>query len=220
MRFLPSFSPLGPAARLLTDTMSSIANDPSYTFSDRAIGAPDPDRYIVAAVSMGDDGVSAAATAVKIQDITAVQVVGISVAASSESNYAGLWIAKVPLLTTGTVFVQGNTTMTDCGVTLYRVTGIVSPTPTDIAVDSGVKSSFALATDVKSRGIAIGIGTSDVQGTAVTWSVLAEDIDVQHDNMRHTSASQAFLADAAGAAIALTMGAGRGCCAAAHWASA
>lgn len=216
----PIYTPLGPAARTKTDSGNITSNDAVYTFTDEAIGTAEPDRYVAVAVTMEDDGVSASATAVTIQGIAATEVVGISHAALSESTYAGIWIAKVPTGTTATIVVNGNTTMTGCAISLYRLTGIASPTATDTDTDSGTKSLFSMDLDVQSRGVAIGVAKSRDQATAATWSGLTEDDDFQSDNTRHTAASGVFAANAAASAITVTMGSERGCSACAHWATA
>lgn len=216
----PIYSPLGPAVATETDSVSSASNDFTYTFTDRAVGAADPDRYVVAAVTMEDDGVSASATAVTIGGVTADEVVGITHAASSESTYAGLWIAKVPTGTTATIEVTGNTTMTGCAVTVYRVTGIRGPTATDTDTDSGTKTTFSMDLDVQSRGVAIGTAKNRDQGSAASWTGLTEDDDFQSDNTRHTAASSVFSANQTARTIEVVMGFERGCSACAHWASA
>lgn len=218
----PIIPPLGPAARAEVDEMTSGANNVVYTFTDRNAGAPDPDRYLVAAVTMSDDGTAADATACTIGGVTATEVVSQTVTNLSESNYAGLWIAKVPTGETATVVVTGNTTMQDCGVTLYRATGITSPTPTDTDTD-GIASGATLTMelDVQSRGMAIAAASSRGGTVPASWSGLTEDSDFQSDNSRHTTASAEFASTQAALAIVATVDSTiRACSVCAHWASA
>jgi hypothetical protein len=215
----PQYTPSAPATVEFTDLAESAANNAVYTFADLDAGAADADRYLAVAVTMSDDGLAAAATACTIGGQSATEAAGQSVAAASESNYAGVWIVKVPTGTTATVEVTGNTTMQSCSVTLYRIIGIASATPTDTdTASSAVGGLLSMDLDVQSGGVAIGAGVNADQGTAASWVGLTEDDDQQNDNMRHTAASGAFSATAAASAITVTMGLQRSAAACAHWA--
>jgi hypothetical protein len=216
----PIYTPLGPAAREETAATSSANNDAAYTFTDQALGAAAPDRYVVIAVVLRDAGGLPEASTVTVQGISATEAVGVTFNNTTEAYYASLWIAAVPTGTTGTVVVTGNATMTDCAISLYRVTGIASPTPSDTDTDSGDKSLFSMDLDVQSRGIAIGVAIHETHLTAATWTGLTEDEDAQADNIRYTAASEAFSVDANALAITVTLGADNGAAACAHWASA
>lgn len=190
-------SPRAPLSIAKTDVTSSTSNLISYPFNGRAIGLPDPDRYVAVAISLRDDSNNGRVTGVTIAGIPASEVVGIEHGGSSLHIHSSIWIAAVSAGTTADIVVNCFTTSTDCAITVYRITGIGSATAsdTDTAVAAGGVALPAMALDIPvGGGVAIGCANDDDSSTAATWSGLTENDDFDVDNIRHTAASELLTA--------------------------
>jgi hypothetical protein len=203
----PIFSPRAELSLEKTDVTFSTANDPEYTFSNRAIGLADPDRYIAVAVSLRDDSANGQITALTIGGISASKAIGNQQSASSLSIHSSIWIAAVPTGTTATIVATCSSTSTDCAITVYRLTGIAgtAPSDTDSSIAEGTDPLAAMDLDIPTGGgIAIGCGAQNF-GAGASWSGLVEDDDALNGSLLHTAASELLTAAETARAIEVTL---------------
>jgi hypothetical protein len=134
-------------------TKAASATDlTTYTFSTLSLGAVAGDRYIIVGVA---GAVGAART---ISSVTVGGVGATAVAYNQTPTYAksAIYIAAVPTGTTGDVVVVWSAGMADCGVTLYRATGI-NPTAVDtLSTGANVATSTTGSIDSVAGGVIVG----------------------------------------------------------------
>lgn len=195
-------------------TGANADNQSTYTFSAVSFGAPELGRYMVAAIAMRDDNSSGQTNSVTIGGVSATRVVSLAKTfGSSNAVDASIWIAAVPTGTSGDVVATMQTTSGSCGLALYRLTGIASPTAAATASNStGGATSLDVSLNTLNRGMAIGI--SAVSSTqALGWSGLTEDVETQvqtggiNANLRFSGASLLLTATETPRSISATLAA-------------
>lgn len=144
----------------------------TYTFAAQNLGSAVADRYIAYTVNgRSSDGAARTITSVTIGGVTATAGPFVG----NSGSHVGAGIAAVPTGATGDVVVTWSSTMTDCTVSLYYVTGVSSTTPTSSVTDTTTALSQSI--NVDAGGFAIGISTSDSGSATATWAGITEKFD-------------------------------------------
>lgn len=186
--FLPGFFPPG-AAGDWSPQLSVVATDDSssnldeYTFAGVDFGEAATNRLLIIAVAGGSTSTAIPLSSITIGGVSATIHVQSDQSGNTRNGHVGIASATVPTGTSGTIVVTWNGgfggTMVDMAFALYRVTGLLSTTPTDTVSDSGASPSLLI--DRASNGFIVG-AASAASGTVVTWpSPMVSDIQSQTD---------------------------------------
>src|SRR3990167_2651308 len=145
-----------------------------YTFSSQSLGTAAADRYIVVAIAARGLGTTRTISSVTVGGVSAtinVQTPNIT----SNTSLTGIVIAAVPTGTTGDIVITFDAQMLRCGIGLYRVTNLVSATPTDTDGSTAADPSVTLTT--VDGGIAIGVGFTQDTAPQAAWTGATENYD-------------------------------------------
>ncbi len=178
--------------------VDSASGAVSATFSNRSLGAADPDRYLAIAVGLRRNTNDADVTSVTIAGVAATNVAYVKRVSSDRGVNSSIWIAKVPTGTTGDIVINAETGTG--GWALYRLTGILSPTPIDTDTASS-GNPLVMDLDVLERSIGIGGLTFNDDVTGTSWTGLDEDEEVP---TFFCFASKQFTADEVARAVTVT----------------
>jgi hypothetical protein len=194
--FLPGWFPGGAVAGPAGPSLSVVANATDggsgttdtdvqiYTFSSVAFGAAAADRLLIMAVAGGSTATSVTLGSVTIGGITATIHAQANNSGNTRNGHAAVVSATVPTGTSGTIVVTWSVAgvggpMLDTSYALYRVTGLVSTTPTDTATATG--GSPTMNIDRSNNGFIVAAANA-VSASAVTWpSPLVTDQEVSTD---------------------------------------
>ncbi len=181
-------------------TDSSTTDTDSFTFSSQPIGDANDDRYVIVAIASRKAGAAATISSVTVGGISASEVIQHTTTVTN-TDVAGIFIAKVPTGTTADVVVNFSTAMLRCGIALYRIVGISGTSyDTDYSVDS--TPSVSLDTPI---GAAVAVFTNG-NGSSVAWSGLDEDYDYSLETFSLISgASQEITSGEIGRSISATI---------------
>lgn len=162
-------------------SVNSTANLAAYTFAAQNFGAAATNRYIIAVINMdGTDGV----TSVTIGGVAATVV---ATAVTGSLYVSSIAIALVPTGATGDVVIDPLASGTQCQVSLYRATNLVSATP--IATTTSSSSNPTLNINVQAGGFAVAGGINNNGGAGVSWSGLTENLELSSESRTLTTAS-------------------------------
>lgn len=176
--------PAGPDLSFLSGN-SNTANQASYTFSSLSFGAAAANRLLIVAIAGGSSGGSGA-------NLSSVTIGGVSATIHAQANnnnntrngHAAVVSALVTAGTSGDIVINWAFDlglMNENSYALYRVTGLVSTTPTDTATDTG--GSPTLSIDRSNLGFIVGAAAA-VSASSVTWpSPLTTDFSVSADGV-------------------------------------
>lgn len=173
----------------------------TYTFSTQNLGVADSARYIIVGIMARAIGGSTTVSSVTVGGISATLVVE-HFNSSSNSDYAGLWIAAVPTGTTGDVVVTFSAGQLRAHIDLWRAVNISSATATD--TDKSTASPPSVALDIPAGGFAIGCGCSGAGGSSCTWTGLTENNDRITESLNGSVASDVFASAQTGLTITAT----------------
>ena len=161
----------------------------SYTFSSQNLGDANTGRYIL---------VFGSARSVNVCDFTAVSVGGVS-ATILNAHHLGIAgsvslmvsaIAAVPTGTTGDVVFTISNTCVRMHMDMYRMTGLVSDTPTDSLVDDSVPYSGNI--DVLAGGVLFGF-QGGYGSAGYSWTnISTDDFDGGTGTAEMNSAHEVF----------------------------
>lgn len=171
---------------------TSPADETNYSFGSLSFGAAAADRYLVGAVG----ALQTASGAISLSSAT---IGGVSTTIVVQINHVGngsvvaaLCIALVPTGTSGTVTVNWSDEMTSCGVALYRITGLGSPTPQDTGSDNTPSSGLVdVSLSTPSNGCLIAM-SQQRNGSTVTFSGADEDVDVDEKTGEYLGVGSVF----------------------------
>lgn len=159
-----------PAEVLVTDNTFNNANTASYSFAGVLFGPEDPDRYIVVAFSSTQSG-ARTFSSVTIGGIAATMVNEVH----TTNGTFGMFIAKVPTGTSGTVVVNLNSAATRAALGVWQLTKLLSATPvTATSVANPLSASVTAQPGGVTIGAAAGYATS---AQSFIWTGLLEDYD-------------------------------------------
>jgi hypothetical protein len=184
--FLPGWFPAGavagggPDLSLLSASVNA-ANQAAYTFSTLSFGAAAADRLLIVAIAGNTSGSVATLLSTTIGGVSATIHAQANNQGNTRNGHAAVVSALVTAGTSGDVVITWDTAgaMLDCGYALYRVTGLVSATPTDTATDSGASPSLLI--DRANLGFIIA-SASAVSASTLTWpSPMVEDFEQSND---------------------------------------
>jgi hypothetical protein len=172
--------PAGPDLSLLS-AAANAANQAEYTFSSLSFGAAASDRLLIAAITGNTSGAIATLLGVTIGGVSATIHAQANTSANTRNGHAAMVSALVSVGASGDLVITWDTAgaMLDCEYALYRVTGLVSTTPTDTATDSGASPSLLI--DRANLGFIIA-SASAVAASTLTWpSPMVEDFEQSSD---------------------------------------
>lgn len=187
--------PAGPDLSFLS-AAANAANQASYTFSSLSFGTAASNRLLIAAITGNTSGSIATLLSSTIGGVSATIHAQANTSANTRNGHAAVVSALVTAGTSGDLVITWDTAgaMLDCEYALYRVTGLVSTTPTDTATDSGAAPSLLI--DRANLGFIIA-AASAVSASVLTWpSPMIEDFEQSSDG---TLASLAHTPVTAGA---------------------
>ncbi|MEE8607220.1 MAG: hypothetical protein V3S55_06440 [Nitrospiraceae bacterium] len=170
---------------LFTDSSTDTVDRTIYTFSAQALGTPASDRRIVVMVNGSVTGPPVVSSAT-IGGIATTNVLEVSDGASTGT----ILIASVPTGTTGDVVITWDIQAARCAISVYRMTGASSATPSATANDTTLTGDVLSTTlTIPPSGAAIG-NTKGGGGVSVTWAGLTENNDFVMDTANISSASR------------------------------
>lgn len=142
------------------DTGSTSNNNTTYNFSGRSFGAAANDRYIVVSVH-GDVGP---------QTPVSATIGGVAATLVYSTPGLGIFIAYLPTGTTGTVSVTFTGSVSRCGFSVWRVTGLWRGGVERVASGSGTGVTASVAVSYPAKSVIIAAATfHNSAGTAATW---------------------------------------------------
>lgn len=193
--FLPGWFPAGAAAAggpdlSVVSSGDNASNISTYIFSSVPFGAAASDRLLIVALGGGSSANGMTLDSVTIGGVSATIHVQDNNTGNTRNGHAAIASALVTAGTSGDVVINwtGPSFMLDTAYALYRVTGLVSTTPTDTATASGASPTMNI--DRANQGFIIAAGSA--QGASFnTWpSPMVTDIDSNTDgtfeSMGHT----------------------------------
>lgn len=170
-----------------TDTVDRTV----YTFASANLGVAAPNRHVVVAIGARKSGTPGTISSVTIGGVTANIVGQVSNVSDSNNTTCGLVIAKVPTGATGDIVVTLSTGFLRCAISVYRATGLVSLTPTNVLTSTADDPTVNL--DIAAHGFAIGASMFTGSGQTMSWSNLTEDVDFNLETFSaFSSAHQIF----------------------------
>lgn len=160
----------------------------SVTLTGVSVGAPAPDRLVVAIV-LGRDANARTIASVTIGGAAATA----AVTSPSQNNPSGIYYALVPAGTSATVVVTFSAATTRMAVAIYTLTGCRNPAPA--AVDQDYDTTTTLSASLaRPRDAVVIAGSITSSSGTFTWTGLTEDADTAHSGSRVATASAAFSA--------------------------
>lgn len=170
----------------------------TYTFSSENFGTADADRYIIVGIVARKAGATTTISSVTIGGVSAT-ITAQQSNSDSNTNVAGIAIAKVPTGTSGDVVVTFGAGMVRCVISVYRAVGITGLTAYHSDTDT---SSDPVGTlNIPGSGFAIGMAISN-SNSSCTWTNLTEDADGTVESfVTYTSASDEFSSSETGRSI-------------------
>jgi len=190
--FPPGWFPIGmlniagPTFDHIASTADS-SNQLSYTFASQSFGEAAVDRRIIVAACAGSASIGASISTVTIGGVSATIHTETSNNGNTRNGHVAIASALVPAGTSGDIVVvyTGAGAMQECVISVYRVTRLVSGTPSDTATSDNASTLFI---DIPERGILVTSGAT-VSGGGHTWpSPLVEDIDTGLDGVQLSNA--------------------------------
>lgn len=180
-----------------TDESVSAANASSYNFTTQALGSGTTADHIIVAV-VGLDNASFSLSSVTVDGQAATIVTGANSALVTNHVLAAIAIAPATANATGTINVTFNNALGRAAIGVYRVTGLLSTTPTDTGSDTGSAPSDTL--NISAGGIAVGVVTHN--DTNAAWTGLTERYEAGIEGGTfHSGAADAFASAQTGLAI-------------------
>lgn len=171
----------------LVDNDATGSDASSFSFSGMSFGTPGSDRRIIIAISLrGSSGLSDV-DSVTVGGVSATQIYTGKNTGGGDLAEATWWIAN-PTGTSGTVAVNCGANVVQIGIAVYRVTGLISETAKDTAVDITSVHDVDVATEP--GDLVLGIGYS--YGLTSNWSGLTEDTETVVDSNRTVSFASAI----------------------------
>ena len=181
----PKYEPATGATIERTDSDESSADQTTYTFTGKSLGVAAADRFIAVAITGRSTNGARLLSNVVINSVTAAVASDGTTNAFREQGFgttrshSAIYIAAVPTGATGDIVVTWDGQNAACSVEVYRMTGIVSATCTDVAENGTGTASNELFVNctVNDGGIAIGVCSVASGGQTNTWTNITEDID-------------------------------------------
>lgn len=178
-------------AEAIVNTTSAVSgtDTAAYTFSSVALGTASTDRAVY--VWTSGQGPSVSAFNVNTMTVGGVSASLVQVADSSaEPQYMGeLWRADVPTGTTGDIVVTWNSALSQCGVSVWSVTG--DHEEFAIATDLSNSTSSVSFTNVPDNSVILA-GRGSTSSVTHTWSAdVTENVDQTIEgSVTHSAASK------------------------------
>lgn len=169
---------------------SSTSDLTVYTFSSQSLGAAASDRKIILGVGTRSDRNVSSCT---IGGVTATKV--LEYRQTGDSNTSTILIADVPTGSTGDVVVTLSGSGALCGISIYRVTGLLSSTAHATAVD-GTGNPSSINVNVPAGGFAVGVVTVEATSGTITWVGIDENYDAVIDAFMPFSTAFKFFSGA------------------------
>lgn len=162
----------------------------TYTFSGLVLGDDAPDRYIAVAIAARNNGSSSSTfiTSVTVAGISATKCVQ-NVNGSGDKSRAEIWIAAVPSGATGNVVVTFPVQQARCHVSLFRMTGLNSSTPTATQVSDSSPATLNVNVAAPWVGVAASYAENGFS-LATSWSGITQYVDNYNssENANYSSA--------------------------------
>lgn len=174
-----------------TDQVGSGTNQSSYTFTSRAIGAATPDRYVIVAYALQQQGGGTSADPTITVGGAACTSLGSQT--SGIAGRVGLAISSSPFTTgtTATIVVNEGSNQHSCEITVFSVTGLSSITPFDTLGNSSTPATGDI--DCQAGGVIIAAALVETDATSVSWTNLTESSDLSDgDTITHSTAFDIF----------------------------
>lgn len=165
--------PPPPAISAFQGAAALTGNQSAYSFTNRGLGTPTPDRRILLWAGGTRSG-TASFGAVTIAGVTATLLDSIQAA----NRAVGMFIAHVPEGTSGDISVGFGDGMLQCGIAVWAVYNLLSAVPVDTVLRAVVASACdfpALAT--AEDGVAVWACLSSTGTASFTWSTGTERFD-------------------------------------------
>lgn len=179
---LAALSAFAPKLQYLeTDTSTSSAS--VYTFSSKNFGKEYTGRHIIVGVAGRKSGSgSETVSSITIGGVTATLTLQ-DYNDESGVNVGCLAIASVPTGTSGDIVVTFGSTMSHCDIFIYNINFVNSITAHDTASAKtgstlSITSSDEFDLPINGVAVALALGNQTGSGSAVTWTTVSEDTDV------------------------------------------
>lgn len=189
------------------------ANNTTYSFAGASIGTADATRRVIVAVAY--------TAAAAIRTLNSATIAGVSATIHIQAiNGSGivhagcaLISALVPTGTTATVELTFSSTMTACGISIYRQVGEHSSSPHSVDEDitlSAAEDDFDMTISTPGSGALVAAGIVAVSGgtpTSQSWTNATEDFESAAFETLHqySTASQTNLSAQASYTVSVAM---------------
>tara|TARA_Y100000114_G_scaffold149162_1_gene162984 strand:- start:121 stop:774 length:654 start_codon:yes stop_codon:yes gene_type:complete len=172
-------------------TAVSTSNLATYTFTSQALGPASPSRRILVAAKYLTGGSAVAVNSVTVGGVTCTLPAGLSVSATTAGIRMG--IAKVPTGTTGNVVVTLAASVNNCGIGVWSLDNLLSPTPFDTSAVSANASTLPfMSLDTNAGGAAVYASIATNNTRTFSWSNPTENYDAAIEGVTtHSGASMA-----------------------------
>jgi hypothetical protein len=172
-------APAAPATIALVDQVADPADQTTYTFSSRALGAAASNRSIIVAVTTRNS--SNISRSISSASIAGVSAAIIADGGGAEDNVA-IIAANVPSGTTGDIVITFDGGTSRCGISVFRATDIdIATYQTDTYYSGGSTPTVPgdLSLNAYANGVAVGVACSaDASGApavGLSWSGLTQE---------------------------------------------
>jgi hypothetical protein len=197
---VPIVEAVAPATVAFTDSDESDANASTYdtAISPVALGTgTTADKFIV--LVCGRLAASGTLDDVTIDGNAATIVAGASTVVDDANNLiAAIAIADATANSSGDISVTFSSNSARVGVGVYRVSNLLSTTPTDTGQDQGDAPSASI--NISAGGVAFGVCCAN--DSTIAWTNLTENYQADMEAGRnHTGASAAFASAQVGLAL-------------------
>lgn len=182
MSIIPIISPTTSISYSNTSNALQGGSGVTWTFLSQSFGSADVGRYIAISIGAGwSDTGGRVISSVTIGGVTATQAAIKYFFSSGRWQMAAIYIAAVPTGTSGTVVVAFNAGVYACAISVERIVGISSATPSSTSTDSDAAGGgIDLSLNIPGDGFAMAVVAIDwLFSTAVTtsWSGMTEAYD-------------------------------------------
>lgn len=208
-----SLAPGPPPTLDFVATTVSGSSGTQHSFTAHALGADAGDRKIIVTGSYHPQGGNVTVSSMSVAG-NAGTVVHTQTGAEGTSFIA---IADAPTGSTGDIVINLSSSAGYFAIAVYRVTGLQSSTPTDLAHIHNAGTDPSVSLDVPAQGFAVAVVSASNGGSTV-WTGLSENADnYVGGQVLFSSASSFFVGAQTGLSILANNGGNRGALVAAAW---
>ena len=170
-----------PSVSFIASNSSTANTTSSYTFSGQSLGAAASDRKIFLGASMSAHTVATLAFGtVTIGGVTATQIVAGNADYKDSLHPVAIFVADVPSGTTGDIVLNvGSGSAANCGIAIYRATGVGPIVYSDTTNGGSFPSpnTVSLVAQAPRNSVVLMHGNKNGESVRVTLAGVTEDYD-------------------------------------------